>query len=103
MDRIIITIADKKTGFQKRVVLEVKAMLMPCDFITIGDELMFDKDTDFIQFGYDVSGDKRQLAIITGEFIQKPAPEAVEEIKESLKDRFDIIGEDEQQVWMREK
>jgi hypothetical protein len=100
---LIINIADKKSGFQKRVVLEIKATLVPCDFITVGDELMFDKDTDFIQFGYDVSGDRRQMSVVTGEFLQKPAPEAVEEIKKSLKDKFDIVGEDETQVWMRER
>ena len=67
MDRIIINVVDRKAEYVKRIVLDVKAALTNCDFITIGDDLMFDRDSDFLTFGYDVNGRLNQLAIVTGE------------------------------------
>ncbi|HEY3421839.1 MAG TPA: hypothetical protein VGK13_01680 [Methanocellaceae archaeon] len=55
MDRIILNVIEKKMNYNKRVVMEVKGPLYQCDFITIGEDLMFDKDTDFFTFGIDVS------------------------------------------------
>mgnify|MGYP005831913463 CR=1 FL=1 len=103
MDKIILNINEKESGFTKRIVLEVKMTLQNCDFLTIGSDIIFDKDTDFFTFGIDVTGGDRQLAIVTGEFLIMPAKELIENIKESLKDKFEIMGEDDVQLWMREK
>ena len=103
MDRIILNIIEKKTNYQKRVVMEVKGPLQQCDFITIGENLMFDKDTDFLTFGFDIATGDRQLAIITGEFIPLPPDELIAEIKKSLASDFDIVAESDVQLWMRQK
>jgi hypothetical protein len=47
---------------------------------------MFDRDTDFFTFGFDVSTGATQLAIVTGEFIPAPPAELIEDIKKSLAD-----------------
>lgn len=101
MDRIIINVVDRKTEYVKRIVLDVKATLTNCDFITLGEDLMFDRDTDFLTFGYDVNGRMNQLAIVTGEGHDKPGKELTEMILASLKG-FDKVSEDENQVWLRE-
>ena len=103
MDRIILNVIEKTTNYQKRVVMEVKGPLQQCDFITIGEELMFDKDTDFLTFGIDVASGDRQLAIVTGEFIPLPPAELIAEIKKSLADTFDVIADTDDQLWMRQK
>ncbi|HMK47372.1 MAG TPA: hypothetical protein VK436_12170 [Methanocella sp.] len=104
MDRIIINVIDKKASFQKRIVIEVSATLPQCDFLTIGEEIMFDRDTDFITFGYDLATGVRQMAIVAGEGHGKSAEDLVGEIRKSLhRERFEIVGEDEVQVWLREK
>lgn len=102
MDRIIINVVDKKTKYVKRIVLDVKATLTSCDFITIGDELMFDRDTDFMTFGYDVNGRMNQLAIVTGEGHGMDGKALAEAILTSLKG-FVKVSEDENQVWLREQ
>lgn len=103
MDRIIINVVDKTTNYQKRLIIEIKAPLQQCDFITIGEELMFDKDTDFLTFGLDITTGDRQLAIVAGEGHGMTSEELVSEIRKSLAERFEIAGEDEVQVWLREK
>lgn len=103
MDRIILNVIEKKLNFNKRVVMEVKGPLYQCDFITIGEELMFDKDTDFFTFGIDVGSGDKQLAIVTGEFIPLPPDELIAEIKKSLSDGFDIVEDNDVQLWMRQK
>jgi hypothetical protein len=102
MDRIIITVVDKKTEFVKRIVLEVKAALTTCDFITIGEDLMFDRDSDFLTFGYDVTGGVGQLAIVTGEGHEQRGNALYDAILAAVKDRFEKVGEDEAQIWLRE-
>ncbi|MCD1294416.1 hypothetical protein CUJ83_05310 [Methanocella sp. CWC-04] len=103
MDRIILNIVEKKTEFSKRIVLDVNMDLQNCDFVTIGDDLIFDKDTDFFTFGFDLSGGNRQLAIVTGEFLAMPPEEMVAYIKDTFKDRFEIVQDDDEYLWMREK
>jgi len=53
MNKIILNVVDKKADFARRVVIETSIHLQNCDFITIGDELMFDRDTDFFTFGFE--------------------------------------------------
>ncbi len=101
MDRIIINVVDKKAEYVKRIVLDVKATLTGCDFITIGDELMFDKDSDFLTFGYDVNGHMNQLAIVTGEGHGMGGKELFDAILAAVKG-FQKVNEDENQVWLRE-
>jgi hypothetical protein len=101
MDRIIINVVDRKTEYVKRIVLDVKATLTNCDFVTLGDDLMFDRDSDFLTFGYDVNGRMNQLAIVTGEGHNKPGKELAEAILAALKG-FEKVSEDENQVWLRE-
>jgi hypothetical protein len=103
MDRIILNVIEKKMNYNKRVVMEVKGPLYQCDFITIGEELMFDKDTDFFTFGIDVGSGDKQLAIVTGEYIPLPPDELIEEIKKSLNDTFDIVEDNDVQLWLRQK
>ena len=103
MDRIILNVIEKKLNYNKRVVMEVKWPLYQCDFITIGEELMFDKDTDFFTFGIDVASGDKQLAIVTGEYIPLPPDELIEEIKKSLSDAFDVVEDNDVQLWMRQK
>ena len=103
MDRIIINVVDKSTSYQKRLIIEVKAPLQQCDFITMGEELMFDKDTDFMTFGLDITTGDRQIAIVAGEGHGLSSEELVAEIRKSLADRFEVAGEDEVQIWLREK
>ena len=101
MDRIIINVVDKKTEFVKRIVLDIRATLTNSDFITIGDDLMFDKDSDFLTFGYDVNGRMNQLAIVTGEGHGMSGKELFDAILAAVKG-FDKVSEDENQVWLRE-
>lgn len=101
MDRIMINVVDRKTEYVKRIVLDVKTTLTNCDFVTIGDDLMFDRDTDFLTFGYDVNGRMNQLAIVTGEGHDKQGKELAETILAALKG-FEKVSEDENQVWLRE-
>ena len=103
MDRIIINVVDRKSEYVKRIVLDVKATLTNCDFITLGDELMFDRDTDFFTFGFDVGTGDRQLAVVTGDFIPLPPIELIGNIKKSLADRYEVIEDKEDQLWLREK
>lgn len=103
MNKIILNVVDKKTDFARRVVIETGMPLQTCDFITIGDELMFDRDTDFFTFGYDISSGTSQLAIVTGEFIPKPPVELIDDIKKSLGDRYEVVEDKEEQLWLREK
>jgi len=102
MDRIIINVVDRKTEYVKRIVLDVKATLTNCDFITLGDDLMFDRDSDFLTFGYDVNGHMNQLAIVTGEGHDKQGKELVDTILAAMKG-FDKVNEDENQIWLREQ
>jgi hypothetical protein len=101
MDRIIINVVDRKTEYVKRIVLDVKATLTNCDFVTLGDDIMFDRDSDFLTFGYDINGRINQLAIVTGEGHGKLGRELVETILAALKG-FDKVTEDENQIWFRE-
>lgn len=103
MDRIILNVIEKKSEFQKRVVMDVTGHLQHYDFITIGEDLMFDKDTDFFTFGVDVASGDRQLVIVTGEFIPLPPKELIEEIKKSLRGTFEILEDTDTQLWMRQK
>lgn len=103
MDRIILNVIEKKTEFQKRIVMEVIGPLDACDFITIGEDLMFDKDTDFFTYGMDVGSGDRHLVIVTGEYVPMPPKELVEEIKNSLKDTFDVVEDTDVQLWLRQK
>jgi hypothetical protein len=103
MNRIILNIVDKKAEFARRVVIETRMPLQSCDFITIGEDIMFDKDTDFFTFGLDVSTGSGQLAIVTGEFLAKPGPELIQEIVGSLEGRYEVVEDKEEQVWLREK
>jgi hypothetical protein len=101
MDRIIINVVDRKTEYVKRIVLDVKTTLTNCDFVTLGDDLMFDRDSDFLTFGYDITGRMNQLAIVTGEGHDKQGKVLVETILAALKG-FDKVSEDENQIWLRE-
>ncbi len=103
MNRIILNVVDKKTGFARRVVIETSMLLQSCDFITVGEDLMFDRDTDFFTFGFDVATSSRQLAIVTGEFLPRPPKELIEEIKRSLGGRYEVVEDKEEQLWLREK
>lgn len=103
MDRIIINVVDKNTSFAKRIVLDINSILQQCDFVTIGDEIIFDSDTDFFTFGYDVTTGSRQLAIVTGEAHAMEPGELVKSLMDSVKERFDTVGEDETQIWLKEK
>jgi hypothetical protein len=103
MNKIILNVVDKKTEFARRVVIETSMPLHSCDFITIGEDLMFDRDTDFFTFGFDVSTGSRQLAIVTGEFIPKPPAELIDEIKRSLEGRYEVVDDREDQLWLRER
>ncbi len=103
MDRIIITVVDKKSEFVKRVVLEVKATLTACDFITLGEDLMFDKDSDFLTFGYDITGGMGQLAIVTGEGHEQQGKALYEAILAAIMGRFEKVSEDDAQIWFRER
>jgi hypothetical protein len=103
MNKIILNVVDKKTEFARRLVIETTMPLQSCDFITIGEELMFDRDTDFFTFGFDVATGSRQLAIVTGEFLPRPPRELIEGIKKSLGDRYEVIEDKEEQLWLREK
>jgi hypothetical protein len=102
MDRIILNIVDKKTEFVKRIVLETNAKLSNCDFITIGEELMFDKDTDFLTFGIDVTGHTNQLAVVTGEGHEQQGQALYDAILGEVKGKYDVVSEDEAQIWLRE-
>ena len=102
MDRILINVVDKKAEYVKRVVLEVKAPLSNCDFITIGEDLMFDRDTDFLTFGIDVTGGQNQLAIVAGEGHERQGQALVDAILSALPD-FDRVSEDEHQIWLRQR
>lgn len=102
MDRIIINVIDNKTDYVKRLVLEVNTTLSNCDFITLGEELMFDRDTDFLTFGFDITSNCRQLAIVTGEGHGLEPKELVEAILASVKDRFTTVGEEDNQILLRE-
>ncbi len=103
MNRIILNIVDKKAGFARRLVIETTIPLQSCDFITIGEDLMFDRDTDFFTFGFDVATGSRQLAIVTGEFLPKPPRELIEDIIKSLGGRYEVVEDKEEQLWLREK
>ncbi|HTY89556.1 MAG TPA: hypothetical protein VMC84_00100 [Methanocella sp.] len=103
MNRIILNVVDKKTDFARRVVIETSMPLQSCDFITIGEDTMFDRDTDFFTFGFDVDTGSRQLAIVTGEFLPRPAVELIDEIKKSLEGRYEVIEDKDEQLWLREK
>ncbi len=103
MNRIILNIVDKKTDFARRVVIDTSIPLNSCDFITIGEEIMFDRDTDFFTFGFDVGTGDRQLAIVTGDFIPLPPVELIDEIKKSLEGRYEVVEDTEEQLWLREK
>jgi hypothetical protein len=103
MNKIILNVVDKSSEFARRVVIETNTPLHSCDFITIGEDIMFDRDTDFFTFGFDVGSGSRQLAIVTGDFIPKPPRELIEDIKKSLAGRYDVVDDTEDQVWLREK
>ena len=103
MNRIILNVIDKKTDFSRRVVIDTSIPLQSCDFITIGEELMFDRDTDFFTYGFDVGTGSRQLAIVTGDFIPLPPLELIEEIKKSLAGRYEVIEDKPEQLWLCEK
>jgi len=103
MDRIIINVVDKKTEYVKRIVLEVKVALTACDFITVGEDLMFDRDSDFLTFGYDVTTGVGQLAIVTGEGHEQKGQALYEAVLAAVKDRFEKVSEDEAETWLRER
>lgn len=103
MNKIILNVVDKKTDFARRVVIETSIPLQSCDFITIGEDIMFDRDTDFFTFGFDIDTGSRQLAIVTGEFIPKPPLELIDDIKKSLEGRYEVVEDKEEQLWLREK
>jgi hypothetical protein len=103
MNKIILNVVDKKAEFARRLVIETTMPLQSCDFVTIGEELMFDRDTDFFTFGFDVAMGSRQLAIVTGEFLPRPPRELIEEIKRSLGGRYEVVEDKEEQLWLREK
>lgn len=103
MNRIILNIVDKKTEFSRRIVIETSIPLQSCDFITIGEDIMFDRDTDFFTFGFDIDTGSRQLAIVTGEFIPLPPLELIDNIKKSLEGRYEVVADEEAQLWLREK
>lgn len=103
MNKIILNVVDKKTNFARRVVIETSMSLQSCDFITIGEDVMFDKETDFFTFGFDVDTGSRQLAIVTGDFIPKPPVELIDYIKKSLEGRYEVVEDKEEQLWLREK
>ncbi|OPY25941.1 MAG: hypothetical protein A4E28_02820 [Methanocella sp. PtaU1.Bin125] len=102
MDRIIINVVDKKTEFVKRIVIETNSKLSNCDFITVGEEIMFDKDTDFLTFGIDVTGHTNQLAIVTGEGHEKQGQALYDAILSELKGKYIVVNQDEAQIWLRE-
>ena len=101
MDRIIINVVDRKTEYVKRIVLDVKARLTNCDFITLGEDIIFDRDTDFLTFGYDINGRMNQIAIVTGEGHDHQGKALVEAILAAVKG-FEKVSEDESQIWLRE-
>jgi hypothetical protein len=103
MNRIILNIVDKKADYARRIVIETSTPLQSCDFITIGEDIMFDRDTDFFTFGLDVGTGDEQLAIVTGEFLPMPPEELIAEIKKSLEDRYDTVEDNPEQLWLREK
>ncbi len=103
MNKIILNVVDKKTEFARRVIIETKMPLQSCDFITIGEDLMFDRDTDFFTFGIDIATGAGQLAIVTGDFIPKPPAELIDDIKKSLEGRYEIVEDKEEHLWLREK
>jgi hypothetical protein len=103
MNRIILNVVDKTTDFARRVVIETSTPLQSCDFITIGEDIMFDRDTDFFTFGFDLDTGSRHLAIVTGEFLPKPPAELIEEIKKSLEGRYEVVDDKPEQLWLREK
>ena len=103
MNKIILNIVDKQTDFARRVVIETSIHLQGCDFITIGENIMFDRDTDFFTFGFDVGTGDRQLAIVTGDFIPLPPVELIDNIKKSLEGRYEVVEDKEDQLWLREK
>lgn len=102
MDRIIINVVDQKTEFVKRIVVEVKAPLTSCDFITVGENLMFDRDTDFLTFGIDLTGRMNQLAIVTGDGHEQQGKGLYDAILAELKGTCDVVKEEETQIWLRE-
>jgi hypothetical protein len=102
MDRIMINVVDRKTEYVKRIVLDVKATLTNCDFITIGEDLMFDRDTDFLTFGYDVTGRTNQIAIVTGEGHELQGKALTDAILAALQG-FEKVSEDENQIYLKEK
>ena len=103
MNKIILNVVDKQTDFARRIVIDTSIPLQSCDFITIGEEIMFDRDTDFFTFGFDVGTGDRQLAIVTGEFIPLPPAELIDNIKKSLEGRYEVVEDKEEQLWLREK
>ena len=103
MNKIILNIVDKQTDFARRVVIDTSIPLQGCDFITIGEDIMFDRDTDFFTFGFDVGTGDRQLAIVTGDFIPLPPVELIDNIKKSLEGRYEVVEDKEDQLWLREK
>ena len=103
MDRIIINVVDRKSEYVKRIVLDVKAALTNCDFITLGDDLMFDRDSDFLTFGIDVTGHANQLVVVTGEGHEHQGQALVDDIVAALGDGFEKAGEDEAQIYFKEK
>jgi len=103
MNRIILNIVDKKTEFSRRISHRDEHPLQSCDFITIGEDIMFDRDTDFFTFGFDVDTGSRQLAIVTGDFIPMPPAELIGNIKKSLEGRYEVVADEEAQLWLREK
>lgn len=103
MDRIIISVLDKQANYQKRLIIDVKFPLQQCDSITIGDEVMFDRDTDFLTFALDVTTGDRQLAIVAGEGHGMSGEELVAEIRKSLAEGFEVAGENDVQLWLRAK
>ncbi|HTX43615.1 MAG TPA: hypothetical protein VMC61_02715 [Methanocella sp.] len=101
MDRIIINVVDRKTEYVKRIVLDVRGPLAYGDFVTIGQDLMFDRDTDFLTFGYDVNSRMSQLAIVTGEGHDKQGKELADAILGALQG-FEKVSEDETQILYKE-
>jgi hypothetical protein len=101
MDRIMINVVDRKTEYVKRIVIDVKATLTNCDFITLGEDLMFDRDTDFLTFGYDITGRMNQLAVVTGEGHDLHGKALTDAILAALQG-FEKVSEDENQIWFKE-
>ena len=103
MNKIILNIVDKQTDFARRVVIDTSIPLQGCDFITIGEDIMFDNDTDFFTFGFDVGTGDRHLAIVTGDFIPLPPVELIENIKKSLEGRYEVVEDKGDKLWLRER